>query len=149
MRVDGRVQVRAEVLKMFSKRALAVVAIAAGCSGMLTSVAAQVSNSPLFEPSPMLATPTWSGWQGVQDGRGVWAPQVAPQVPYTPPARYPTDSRNLSLDNRAPTLRDVSPRLGSSLENGAPGNGVWGAGVRRSEGFQSPAAAEPARPSWR
>jgi hypothetical protein len=144
-----RVEWQIDVLKKFSSYAMAVTAIATACAGVVTSAAAQVSNSPLYQPSPMLETPTWPAWQGVQDGRGVGAPPFAPPMPYTPPARYPTDSRNLTLDNRAPTLRDVSPRLGSPLDNGAPGSGAGGAGVRRSDGFQSPAAMEPGRPSWR
>jgi hypothetical protein len=98
---------------------------------------AQVSNSPLFEPSPGAAPPSWPAWQGMQDGRAVLAPQ------YIPAPRYPTDSRNLTLDNRAPTLWPAGP----DLRDAVPRNGALGTGVRRSDGLQVP--AEPGRPSWR
>jgi hypothetical protein len=102
-------------------------------TGWWAPAAAQVSNSPLYQPSPSLATPSWPVWQGMPDGR---ANTAAPQ--YIPAPRYPTDSRNLTLDNRAPTLwpagpdlRDASPRLGSLPENGA-----LGTGSRRSDGLR-------------
>ena len=89
--------------------------------------AAQLSNSPLYAPWPN-AAPT-----------------------YVPAPRYPTDSRNPTLDNRAPTLwptgpevRDATPRGGSPPENGAIGGGA-----RRSEGLRVPGAAEPGRGPWR
>ena len=96
--------------------------------GAWVSVAqAQLSNSPWYQPSPMVAPP------------------------YLPAPRYPTDSRNPTLDNRSPSLksvtpdlRDPTPRLGSSLEDGASGMGM-----RRSEGLRAPGVAEPGRPSWR
>jgi hypothetical protein len=107
--------------------------------------AAQVSNSPLYQPSASVAPPSWPAWQGMLDGRAVLAPQ------YLPAPRYPTDSRNLTLDNRAPTLwpagpdlRDAAPRPGSLPESGA-----LGTGLRRSDGLRAPATAEPGRPSWR
>ena len=112
-------------------------------SGAWASVAqAQLSNSPLYQPSPTVTPPSWPGWQGVQDG--------GPPL-YIPAPRYPTDSRNPTLDNRAPSLRSVTPdprdstlRLGSPLEDGDSGMGV-----RRSQGLRVPGAVEPGRPSWR
>lgn len=121
---------------------IGVMALSAGGWG---PAGAQLSNSPLYQPSPAVAPPSWPAWQGVHDGRAGMAPH------YIPTPRYPTDSRNLTLDNRAPTLwpagpdlRDTSPRLGSQPENGA-----LGTGVRRSEGLRAPGSAEPGRPSWR
>ena len=120
-----------------------VVGVIAVISGAWASVAqAQLSNSPLYQPSPMVTPPSWPAWQGMHDGS-------AP--PYLPAPRYPTDSRNPTLDNRSPSLRSVTPdlrdptpRLGSSLEDGASGMGM-----RRSEGLRAPGVAEPGRPSWR
>ena len=119
---------------------IGVMALAGGAA----PARAQLSNSPLYQPSPTVAQPSWPAWQGVQDGRAGLAP------PYIPAPRYPTDSRNPSLDNRAPTLSPLSPdlrdstlRQGSPMENGALGTG------RRSEGLRSPGMAEPGRPSWR
>lgn len=103
---------------------------------------AQLSNSPLYQPSPPVTSPSWPGWQGVQDSG-------APT--YIPAPRYPTDSRNPTLDNRSPSLRSVTPdlrdpmpRLGSLREDEASGMGL-----RRSEGLRAPGVAEPGRPSWR
>ena len=120
-----------------------VLGVVAMMFGAWTSAAqAQQSNSPLYQPTPMVMPPSWPGWQGVQDG--------GPPL-YIPAPRYPTDSRNLALDNRAPSLRSVTPdprestlRLGSPLEDGDSGMGV-----RRSQGLRAPGAAEPGRPSWR
>ena len=120
-----------------------VLGVVAVMFGAWASVAqAQQSNSPLYQPSPTVTPPSWPEWQGVQDG--------GPPL-YVPAPRYPTDSRNPTLDNRAPSLRSVTPnprdstlRLGSPLEDG-----VSGAGVRRSEGLRAPGVAEPGRPSWR
>ena len=107
---------------------MSVLGVIAVMSGAWASVAqAQLSNSPLYQPSPTV-TP-----------------------PYLPAPRYPTDSRHPTLDNRSPSLksvtpdlRDPTPRLGSSLEDGASGMGM-----RRSEGLRAPGVAEPGRPSWR
>ena len=106
---------------------------------------AQVSNSPLYQPAPSVAPPSWPTWQVMPDGRAGMAP------PYIPAPRYPTDSRNLTLDNRAPTLwplgpelRDTSSRPGSLPENGAPGPGT-----RRPDGLRAPEAPEAGRPLWR
>jgi hypothetical protein len=98
--------------------------LALSIGGGMPAAWAQVSNSPLYQPSPTVAPPSWPTWQGVQDGRAVSTPL------YVPAPRYPADSRNPALDNRAPTLwraapdlRDSTPRLGSPLENGAIGTG--------------------------
>lgn len=120
-----------------------VIGVIAMMPGWWASVAlAQLSNSPLHLGSPMTTSPSWPAWQGVQDG-------TAP--PYIPAPRYPTDSRNPTLDNRSPSLRSVTPnlrdptpRLGSPLEDEASGTGV-----RRSGGVRAPGVAEPGRPSWR
>jgi hypothetical protein len=126
-------------------RAGVLIAIMAVATGGFTPAGAQQSNSPLYQPGAMVAPPSWPAWQGTQDGRAGLAP------PYIPAPLYPTDSRNLTLDNRAPTLwpagpdlRDTAPRFGSPLESG-----TLGTGVRRSEGLRAPGAAEPGRPSWR
>jgi hypothetical protein len=126
-------------------RAYVLMGVMTLSTGGWAPAAAQVSNSPLYQPSPAGAPPSWPAWQGMQDGRAGMAPQ------YIPAPRYPTDSRNLTLDNRAPTLwpagpdlRDSAPRLGSQLENGA-----LGTGARRSDGLRAPGTAEPGRPSWR
>jgi hypothetical protein len=129
-------------------RAYVLIGTMALAFGGLTPAAAQQSNSPLYQSTPTVAPPSWPAWQGVHDGRAVWAP---PSYIYIPPGRYPTDSRNLMLDNRAPNLwstapdlRDRSPHLGPPLESGAHGTGV-----RRPEGWRSPGMAEPGRPSRR
>jgi hypothetical protein len=126
-------------------RAFVWIGMVVVAAGGLTPAGAQQSNSPLYPPGAMVAPPSWPAWQGVQDGRGGLAP------PYFPAPRFPTDSRNLTLDNRAPTLwpaapdlRDRTPQFGPPLDNGA-----LGTGTRRSDGFRSPAAPEPGRPSWR
>jgi hypothetical protein len=114
-------------------RATVLIGVMTLSTGWWASAVAQVLNSPLYQPSPAVATPSWPAWQGMPDGRANLAP---PQ--YIPAPRYPTDSRNLTLDNRAPSLwpagpdlRDTSPRLGSTPENGAPGTGA-----RRTDGFR-------------
>lgn len=122
---------------------MSVLGVVAVVFGAWASVAqAQLSNSPLYQPSPTVTPPSWPGWQGVQGG--------GPPL-YIPAPRYPTDSRNPALDNRAPSLRSITPdlrdttlRLGSPLEGGDSGMGV-----RRSQGLRAPGVAEPGRPSWR
>jgi hypothetical protein len=103
-----------------------MVGMVAWATGGLTHAVAQQTNSPLYQPGAVVALPSWPVWQGAQDGRAVLAPR-----PYIPTGRYPTESRNPVLDNRAPTLwpaapdlRDTTPRLGPPLENGAAGIGV-------------------------
>ena len=131
---------------MLQMRAYVWTGVMALASGVCLPAAwAQQSNSPLYQPAPSVAPPSWPTWQVMPDGRAGIAP------PYLPAPRYPTDSRNLTLDNRAPTLwpsgpelRDTSPRPGSPPENGAPGTGA-----RRSDGLRAPAAPEAGRPSWR
>jgi len=110
--------------------------------GWASLAQAQLSNSPLYQPSPTLTPTSERAWQGVHDGS-------APT--YVPAPRYPADSRNLSLDNRSPSLRSVTPDLrdptprpGSLREDEASGRGL-----RRSDGLRAPGVAEPARPSWR
>ena len=126
-------------------RACVFISVMTLTIGGWATAAAQVSNSPLYQPTPSVAPPSWPAWQGMPDGRAGIAPL------YVPAPRYPTDSRNLTLDNRAPTLwpsgpqlRDSVPRLGTSPENGA-----LGTGARRSDGLRAPAAPEAGRPSWR
>lgn len=106
--------------------------------------AAQLSNSPLYPPSPGASPPSDPAWQDLQDGR-VGAPN------YLPAPRWPTDSRNPTLDNRAPTLwplapdlRNATPRLGSQ-----PANNTGGAGLRRNDDWRAPTATEPGHPGWR
>ena len=88
---------------------------------------AQLSNSPLYQPSPAVAPP------------------------YIPAPRYPTDSRNPTLDNRSPSLRSVTPDLrDSTLPLGLPlEDSDSGMGARRSQGLRAPGVAEPGRPTWR
>ncbi len=143
MRVHGLRSVRVARGGRGGRGVVSVCGAVAVMFGAWASVAqAQLSNSPLYQPSPSVMPPSWPAWQGVQDGG-------APT--YIPAPRYPTDSRNPALDNRAPALRSVTPdqrdstlRLGSPLEDG-----VSGMGVRRSEGLRAPGVAEPGRPSWR
>jgi hypothetical protein len=111
---------------------MGVLAMAAGA---WVTASAQVSNSPLYQPSPAAAPPSWPAWQGMQDGRATWA------APYTQAPRFPTDSRNLSLDNRAPTLwpvapdvRGAAPRWGMQPSE----NGGLGTSGRRSDGLRLP-----------
>ena len=120
---------------------MGVMALSVG--GWMAGARAQQSNSPLYQPSPATAPPSWPAWQGMQDGRGGLGP------PYIVTPRHPTDSRNPALDNRSPTLSPVAPDLrDSTLRLGSPTeNDALGTGVRRSEGLRSP--AEPGRPSWR
>ena len=126
-------------------RACVFISVMTLTVGGWAPAAAQVWNSPLYQPAPSVAPPSWPTWQVMPDGRAGTAP------PYLPAPRYPTDSRNLTLDNRAPTLwplgpelRDTSPRSGSLPENGTPGPGA-----RRSEGLRAPAAPEAGRLLWR
>ena len=114
-------------------RACILMGVMASSTAWWAPAAVQLSNSPHYPPYPLHQP--WSN--------------AAP--PYTPAPRYPTDSRNLTLDNRAPTLwptgpevRDATPRGGSPPENGAIGGGA-----RRSEGLRVPGVAEPGRASWR
>lgn len=126
-------------------RAYVLIGVMALTAGGTAPARAQLSNSPLYQASPTVAPPGWPAWQGVQDGRSGLEP------PYIPAPRYPTDSRNPLLDNRAPTLSPSSPDLrDSTLRQGPPiENGALGTGLRRSEGLRSPGMAEPGRPSWR
>lgn len=114
-------------------RACILIGVMASSTAWWAPAAAQLSNSPLYPANPM---------------HQPW-PNAEPT--YIPAPRYPTDSRNLTLDNRAPTLwpavpevRDAAPRLGS-----APHNGAIGGNARRPESLRSPQAAEPGRAAWR
>ena len=117
-------------------RACILIGVMASCTVGWAPAAAQLSNSPSYPINPM--NPVHEPW-----------PNAAPT--YGPAARYPTDSRNPTLDNRAPTLwplgpdlRNATPRFGSPLENGASSDGA-----RRAEGLRVPGTAEPGRAAWR
>ena len=79
--------------------------------------AAQQSNGTLHPPySPDPAHPA----HPVYPTHPIYPPWPNAAPTYTPAPRYPTDSRNLTLDNRVPTLwpagpgvGDATPRLGS------------------------------------
>ena len=108
-------------------RACILIGVLATCTTWWAPAAAQLSNRPLYAPWPN-AEPT-----------------------YLPAPRYPTDSRNPTLDNRAPTLwplapdlRNAPPRFGSPLENGGSSDGA-----RRADGLRVPGTAEPGRAAWR
>ena len=118
-------------------RARVLIGVMASCTACWAPAAAQLSTSPPYPPDPL--QPLHQPW-----------PNAAPT--YIPAPRYPTDSRNLTLDNRAPTLwptapdlRDATPRVGSPLENDALGGG----GARRVEGLRAPGVIEPGRSSSR
>jgi hypothetical protein len=124
-----------QLKKGMGMRAYVLMGVMALGSGAWVTAAAQVSNSPLYEPSPAAAAPpSWPAWQGMQDGRAAWA------QPYTQAPRYPTDSRNLTLDNRAPTLWPAAPELrGAAPRWGMqPFDNGSGAGGRRPDGLRSP-----------
>ena len=120
-------------------RARVLIGVMASCAAWWAPAAAQLSNSPPYPPYPLHSPhPLHQPWSN-----------AAPT--YIPAPRYPTDSRNLTLDNRAPTLRptapdlrDATPRVGSPLENDA-----LGGGARRFEGLRAPGVIEPGRSSWR
>jgi hypothetical protein len=109
------------------RQAFVFTGVMAAASVAWVPAAAQLPAAPLYPPSP----------------------PAAPS--YIPAPRYPTDSRNLTLDNRAPTLwpagpelRDATPRLGSR-----PDYGAFGTDVRRIDGLRAPSMAEPGQRSWR
>ena len=116
-----------QVFDRATVQARVLISVMAAASTAWVPAAAQLPAAPLYPTSP----------------------RAAPS--YIAAPRYPTDSRNLTLVNRAPMLwpagpelRDAAPRLGAR-----PDRGAFETDLRRGDGLQPPSATEPGQRSWR